>query len=156
MSIKRLLACLALIALGGLGGAVAGYDFGQCDLVDSDRPLDLFAATQARYAAYAFSLGKGRSDESQEAVLHAYLNYLDERSQQAGPANRSLYGFDKAVVLTRLSEIARRRVAGAEAEQLSKAVDEVCTTTGIRKCTGNSLLGTVRERDRQIWAGVKK
>jgi hypothetical protein len=152
-SLRFVLSCLGTAVLAALIGAGVGFRYGQCDLVDPDRPIDLFAASQSRYTSYVFTVRKGGSDEANEIALRAYLGYLDERSRNSGTANPNLYSFDKAIALIRLSEIAQRRGATADSAQLATEADAWCSSAGIRKCSANQLLGTVRERDRRGWAG---
>ena len=94
---------------------------------------------------------KNGNSIADESALCACLEYLNARSRDPVALNPEIYSFDKAIVLIRLSDLARRRKSMNEANRLAKDADALCPSTRLRNCSANDLPATVRERDRQVW-----
>ena len=126
--------------------AAAGYRLGAASTSDVARRIDLYAAAQTRYTSFVFGSG---SPSGNEESLRAYLALLDTRAGERGIPDA--YSFDKALALTRLSEIARRHGAAEEAARRSNEAGGLCRATGLANCSANELLRAVRSRDAKIW-----
>jgi hypothetical protein len=144
--VPRLLPIAAGLVLLLIGTA-GGYYLGTRTSNDVARRVDLYAAAQSRYASFVFS----RDNEGgvNADSLRAHLAYLEAQAREH--ANANLYAFDKALALTRMSEIARRGGASEEALRLADQAGSMCAATGLANCSTNELLRTVRERDRRAW-----
>jgi len=142
----RWLLLLAGTAAVLLAGGV-GYYFGWTASNDAVRSGDFYAAAQSRYAA--FILAQQDNVGTNEDSLRAYIAYLEARAPNRERPNA--YAFDKALALTRLSEIARRHGGADAAAHLANDAGALCPAIGLRNCSANELLRTTRERDRRIW-----
>ncbi len=146
-----LMGCAVVVALAG--AAAAGFYFGRSDAQGEVPVVDLFTAAQSRYTSYLFSVRRDGNDAAREDALRSYLSYLEMRARDKNAANEHVYAFDRALLLVRLSEIAQRRGATAEALRLTREAEAMCPSTGLHNCSANGLLTAARERDRRFLSG---
>ena len=156
MGTRRPFAFTLCVIAAAVVGVAAGFYYGRKGSSGADPMIDLFTVAQSRYSSYLFSIRMDRNGEAHDDDLRSYLAYLNERARDQDSATHHLYAFDKALALTRLSQIAQSRKAISDAARLSKDADAICPSTGLRNCSANDLLFTVRERDRRTWGRAGK
>lgn len=139
----RIATYLGVLLLGGSAGAYVGYE------VASSRATVSEMADLAFYSTYVHTQRTEGNDAAYEDALRTYLKYLESRrGSDSHLFSNRVYNFDSTLTHTRLSGLASRRGAKAEAkEHLGRAM-EFCVKAGWRDCSEQNLLAVAQGLDK--------
>ena len=89
-----------------------------------------------------------RADAAQECSLHGYVALLDAlQASDTSEVARKVHADDKALVLTRLADLAERRGSSAESTRLTAEALAVCSTAGLSYCSSVELRQRAQKLD---------
>jgi len=149
-TLHRCVLALGIGAAALIGGGI-GFALGRGTSQETAPAVDLLSAAQSRYSSYVFAVRGGRDADARESDVRSYLAFLDARAVSPSARNSNIFAFDKALAMVRLAQIAQSRKSVDEAAAMIRSADGICPLTGLRNCSANDLLYTIRERDRHAW-----
>ena len=129
-----------------VGCAVGGY---VAFRVTESKAVANEMAQLAHYAAYLEAQRTSANDAAYEEALRGFLTLLDTSSRGPAPLfSDQVYAVDSALTYARLSVLASKRGAHAEARQYLVKASSLCPRLGWKECSTDEIVATARRLDR--------